>query len=373
MSADPSPPMHQLRVAVPTAVTVGQEIAFTTPDGQQLLVRAAEDLGPGSILVVEYQPPAVLHATAQQALTAYGPPSASSQQEGPASSQQEGPSPTGPYAPEHGRADIVPGSVGNGLMQPATVNVQDVPASGPDQTTIAPPTVLEPGRTVTTARIINGVLFRPANTGAQDGSSPLLPEARVSCEETDRHATMWAWRLYFAGLCCCLCCGPPGALIWVVVAASYYCKRRSQREQFPLLRKPALASMITFLTILTLSVVCAVAHYHLHGHHHHHGHGRHHHHGALGQVKHEDSGHHHHHGPGHHHHHGPLGQVKHEDSPSDGSFEFEYYYDNHGDSDFVGGLDDMPEDAQSSTQLHEGKGNKALETPGGEQSPTVVI
>lgn len=162
------------------------------------------------------------------------------------------------------------------FMAPGGANGQ------PQQVAVTLPEGAAPGSTVT--------VEYPSQSQALE--TPLLPQPLLMEQEADRRMSKWAWRLYFVGWGALCWFAPLGILLWAIAAGLYFCMSRGKREQRPLQRTPAVASVYTCLGMACMSIVALIVFLCAHPHAWHHMTHPHHWHPHTGDW----------HGPGHHFH-----------------------------------------------------------------------
>eukprot|EP00928_Gymnodinium_smaydae_P016603 TRINITY_DN16252_c0_g1_i1.p1 TRINITY_DN16252_c0_g1~~TRINITY_DN16252_c0_g1_i1.p1 ORF type:complete len:465 (+),score=62.19 TRINITY_DN16252_c0_g1_i1:60-1454(+) len=206
------PQQQYWRVRVPSPVKQGQTIAFVSPDGQQLSVRAEQNLEAGAVVDVPYVPAASAPPQVTgTVLVPSAPPPSSSTEARPAADE--------PAPIVHAVPPVEEASTAQPLTRP---------------------------------RLINGVLERPSRPDENSGTVPLLPHGDEA-HESDRRASCFSWILYVSGCCCFGLLGPMSAVCWIVSFCSYFCRSRQRRLRFPMLKRPAIVSLVS-LSLLAIAL-----------------------------------------------------------------------------------------------------------------------
>eukprot|EP00928_Gymnodinium_smaydae_P016605 TRINITY_DN16252_c0_g1_i3.p1 TRINITY_DN16252_c0_g1~~TRINITY_DN16252_c0_g1_i3.p1 ORF type:complete len:464 (+),score=71.11 TRINITY_DN16252_c0_g1_i3:60-1451(+) len=282
------PQQQYWRVRVPSPVKQGQTIAFVSPDGQQLSVRAEQNLEAGAVVDVPYVPAASAPPQVTgTVLVPSAPPPSSSTEARPAADE--------PAPIVHAVPPVEEASTAQPLTRP---------------------------------RLINGVLERPSRPDENSGTVPLLPHGDEA-HESDRRASCFSWILYVSGCCCFGLLGPMSAVCWIVSFCSYFCRSRQRRLRFPMLKRPAIVSLVS---LSLLAIVLAVGTF---------GHGQ-----AFQHLRHWL----------HKMHHRPSflrareGDYDYDydndyDYDSDEEDDYSYDYDEEYDYDSTGGSDDVDADS----------------------------
>eukprot|EP00928_Gymnodinium_smaydae_P016604 TRINITY_DN16252_c0_g1_i2.p1 TRINITY_DN16252_c0_g1~~TRINITY_DN16252_c0_g1_i2.p1 ORF type:complete len:364 (+),score=48.80 TRINITY_DN16252_c0_g1_i2:60-1151(+) len=208
------PQQQYWRVRVPSPVKQGQTIAFVSPDGQQLSVNAERNLEAGAVVDVPYVPAASAPPQVTgTVLVPSAPP--------PSSSTEARPVADDPAPIVHAVPPVEEASTAQPLTRP---------------------------------RLINGVLERPSRPDENSGTVPMLPHGDEA-HESDRRASCFSWILYVSGCCCFGLLGPMSAVCWIVSFCSYFCRSRQRRLRFPMLKRPAIVSLVS---LSLLAIVLAV-------------------------------------------------------------------------------------------------------------------
>jgi hypothetical protein len=237
----------EIKVRVPAAVAAGQQVAFTTPDGQHLAVRVQEALDAGTVLVVHYKP--VEQEAVIQVAAAAAPPQAEVLR-----TMESSAMPVLTVESEQPSAPAVPVCVAANVISPLPASVA-VSAQAVRHTPY----------------VANGILTQPSVVADQERSVNLLPEATVTGEEADRRAMKISLALLGVGYCCHFIFAPIGFIILVICASMYFCKSSQQRTQFPRQRRVAFTCLFLCLVWVVLFVLRHRHRFH-YGHHHRHHH-----------------------------------------------------------------------------------------------------